>query len=122
MATVRELLDEHNELWPGAQRRSWKGSKADLEVLVAAVRRDVAEVDNGTRLTVRQVAEEALLEIAGEDEDGNKLGHPYEEVLRRVQVFFPQAETSARSLAWYASKMRGADIRVPYRPRARKSS
>ena len=119
MATIRELLNEHNELWPGAQRKSWKGPKADLEVLVAAVRRDVAEVNNGTKLTIQLIAEEALLEVVSRDDDGNRLGHPYEDILVRVLHFFPEAQTTPRCLAWYASKMRGAGMMVPYRPRAR---
>lgn len=120
MATIKELVVEYNDLGFGTIR-SWKKPKAELQALIAACKREVVEVDNGGRLTVRQIAEEALLEVAGEDDNGNQLGHPYEEVLRRVCEFFPQAETSARSLAWYASKMRGAGMRVPYRPRAKRS-
>lgn len=122
MSTIKELLQEHNELWPGAKRKYWKQSKADLEILVAAVRSDVASKSNGKRLTIQRVAEEALLEIVDEDSNGNKLGHTYEAVLLRVLHYFPQAQTTPRSLAWYASSMRSAGIRVPYRPRAKRKS
>ncbi len=122
MATIKDLLTEHNKLWPGAKRKSWKHSKADLEILVAAVRVDVASTNNSRQLTIQQVAETALLEIASEDSDGNKLGHTYADVLDRVLHFFPQAQTTSRCLAWYASKMRSAGMRVPFRPRARRES
>ncbi len=131
MATVRELLKEYNDT---ARRRgirkgharelkSWKRPKIELESLVAQLRRERAEWEmDGEKLTIGRVAEDALVEVVGEDEDGNELGHPYEDILAIVRRFFPQAETTARSLAWYASKMRCAGTHVPYRPRARRSS
>ena len=126
MATIKELLDEHNKLAAKCKYERigcWKKSKAELVSRVAKLRRCERENEGQlSRLTIREIAEEALLEVATEDSDGNRLGHPYEAVLQRVLRFFPNAETTHRSLAWYASKMRGAGMMVPYRPRAKSQS
>lgn len=130
MATIKELLGEYNELRqrPGVRTghaeklNSWKKSKAGLMVLVAQLRREVHEGETGEKLTIRQIAEDALIMVVNKDTDGNELGHPYEDIITVVRGLFPQAETTSRSLAWYASKMRCAGTHVPYRPRARRSS
>jgi len=76
-------------------------------------------VERGQKITIQLIAEDALLEIVTEDANGNRLGHPYADILVRIKELFPQAATSARSLAWYASKMRSAGILVPFRPRGK---
>jgi len=120
MATIKELLKDYNKLAITPIKR-WNGSKVNLEILLAEARREIIEADTGEKLTIRQVAEDALVVVVGKDQHGNELGHPYADIITIVRGFFPEAETTARSLAWYASKMRCADTHVPYRPRARRS-
>lgn len=127
MATIRELLVEYNSLRqrPGVRvghaeiLSSWRKPKVNLEFLVAQLRREAYQGEGGKRLTIGSLAEAVLVEVVDVDGNGNNLGHSYEEILRRVRVYFPNAETTPRSLAWYASKMRCAGVHVPFRPRAK---
>jgi hypothetical protein len=125
MATIKELIQEHNELATIVDAQPFKsapkGGKKGLLIRIAALKREQHSQETGEKLTIRQIAEDALVVVVGKDEHGNELGHPYEDIITIVRGFFPEAETTARSLAWYASKMRCADIHVPYRPRARRS-
>lgn len=136
MPSAKELVTEHNQLCDIRDHlsedeglpfklpeyetlKTWKGKKTELQARVAELRRMVLGVERGQRITIQLIAEEALLEIADEDEDGNRLGHPYPAILERVRALFPDAKTNCRTLAWYASKMRGAGMMVPFRPRAK---
>ena len=42
----------------------------------------------------------------------------YDEILTRVRAEFAECKTSIKCLRYYATKMRGRDVRVPSRPRA----
>jgi len=66
-------------------------------------------------------ASELLKLIVEVDDDGNRLGYTYQDVLKRVLKKFPKAKTTTRTLAWYASDMRCAGIPVPFRPRSPQS-
>ncbi len=92
---------------------------ATIKMRVAEQRRLEYLVDTGKVLTIQVIAEEALLEVIEVDCDGNKLGYPYHTIIKKILEYFPEARTTSRSLAWYASKMRSAGLLVPFRPRAK---
>jgi hypothetical protein len=68
--------------------------------------------------SIRQVAEELLMEVTGKDADGRKTGHTYETILSKIKEKFPQANTSIACLRWYAVHMREKGTMPPTRPRA----
>ena len=41
----------------------------------------------------------------------------YDQVVAKVREAFPDANTSTKSVAWYASRMRAAGMILPDRPR-----
>lgn len=46
-----------------------------------------------------------------------KTALPYDQVVARIKDVFPKANTSPKSVAWYASRMRAAGVSVKERPR-----
>ncbi len=46
----------------------------------------------------------------------------YDEILSRVRTEFAGCKTSVKCLRYYATKMRGRDVRVPSRPRVSRGS
>lgn len=55
--------------------------------------------------TVKDYACALLCEVVGQ-QDGRDVGMPYETVLERIKVKFPDAKTSVNCLRWYAGKIR----------------
>lgn len=62
---------------------------------------------------IKVAAESLLLEVTGVNKDGHTTGHSYEEILRRVKLEFPTANTSIKCLRWYATHMKDQGCRLP---------
>ncbi len=68
--------------------------------------------------SIRSVAEALLLEVVSVDDNKRNVGIGYEDIIAKIKVQFPTANTTVACLRWYAVHMRERDIRVPNRPRA----
>lgn len=42
---------------------------------------------------------------------------PYDAIVERIKAAFPKAETSTKSVAWYASRLKAEGQKLPERPR-----
>lgn len=111
--TIKELVALHNEhVAEDAQIKTFKGRKDELVPLVAQVMR------KKRGKTIREVAEALLIEVATTNEDGHKIGHPYDYVLEQVLEEFPEANTTVKCLRWYNTKLNSdANVKMPIRPR-----
>jgi hypothetical protein len=118
---VRALLDKTIE--NGATADEERAAVAKAEQLIAKHRLERSGfqfppdrrqlADRTKRRTIREACEELLRQEPA-------LG--YEEVLSRVRAEFAGCNTSVKCLRYYATKMRGRDVRVPVRPRASRGS
>jgi hypothetical protein len=85
---------------------------------VAEVGQTIPELNNGASMvgfkTIRSAADALLLM-----KDENKQGMPYDDVLKRIFIAFPEAKTTPACLRWYANKLRELGHRVPDRPSSR---
>lgn len=111
--TIKELVALHNEhVGADDQIKTFKGRKDDLIATVAQVMR------KARGKTIREVAEALLIEVAETNADGHKIGHPYDYVLEQVLAEFPEANTTAKCLRWYNTKLNSdANVKMPIRPR-----
>ena len=108
--TITELVAIHNErAGDDDQLKGWKQAKALLIVRIEALK---------VRTGVGAFAAPLLTEVVSTDEDGNKIGRTYADILAMVRAEFPGAKTTTRSLAWYASNIRTSGGTVPFRPRS----
>ena len=118
---VRALLDKTIE--NGATAGEERAAVAKAEQLIAKHRLERSEfqfppdrrllADRSKRRTIREACEELLRQEPA-------LG--YEEIVSRVRAEFTGCKTTVKCLRYYATKMRGRDVRVPVRPRASRGS
>jgi Protein of unknown function (DUF2786) len=114
---VRALLDKTME--KGATAGEERAAVAKAEQLIAKHGLDRSQFQfppdrkiqakGSKRRTIREACEELL---------GQEPPLGYEEILSRVRAEFAGCRTSVKCLRYYATKMRGRDMRVPTRPRA----
>jgi hypothetical protein len=113
---VRALLDKTVE--NGATAGEERAAVAKAEQLIAKHGLDRegfefppdrgAPAERSGRRTIREACEELLRQ---------EPALSYEEILTRVRDEFAGCKTSVKCLRYYATKMRGRDLRVPIRPR-----
>lgn len=114
---VRAVLDKTIE--NGATEGEERAAVAKAEQMIAKHRLDRSQyqfppdrrllADRPKRRTIREACEELIrLEPA----------LSYGEILSRVRAEFAGCKTTVKCLRYYATKMRGRDVRVPIRPRA----
>jgi len=114
---VRALLDKTIE--KGATAGEEQAAVAKAEQLIGKHGLDRSEfkfppdrslpAKGSRRRTIREACEELLRQ---------EPALSYEEILSRVRAEFAGCRTSVKCLRYYATKMRGRELRVPSRPRA----
>jgi hypothetical protein len=110
---VKDLIVKCNEVRLALGMKpiaTWKGSKASLIEKIAELKGRLPKA-----ITIGQTIMEALLETDGETGQG----HPYNEILRRVKIAFPDSKTSVKCVRWYAKEMRKRGVLIPRRPRSK---
>jgi hypothetical protein len=118
---VRALLDKTIENGATADEEQAAVAKAEQLITKHGLERSEFQfppdrrllADRSKRRTIRDACEELL---------GQEPALGYEEILSRVRAEFAGCKTSVKCLRYYATKMRGRDVRVPSRPRASRGS
>jgi hypothetical protein len=114
---VRALLDKTIENGATAGEEQAAVAKAEQLIAKHGLERSTFQfppdrrlpADRSKRRTIREACEELLRQEPA-------LG--YEEIVSRVRAEFTGCKTTVKCLRYYATKMRGRDVRVPSRPRA----
>lgn len=112
--SLRDLTVSYNLLNKGqveVKAGSFK-SKADAIKRIRALQRKLRRTVTPGEGTIREFAEELLLQADKKTGEGMK----YSDILYKVQEEFPDAKTSRSSLRWYAAQMRVRGDELPQRP------
>jgi hypothetical protein len=117
---VRALLGKTIEKGATAGEERAAVAKADQLILKYELERSQFEfpperglpAKGPKRRTIREACEQLLRQEPALN---------YEEILSRVRAEFAGCKTTVKCLRYYATKMRGRDVQIPNRPRAKSS-
>lgn len=115
---AEELVALHNERAAEADRIEppWKRSKDELVARIRALGgQGSEEPEAAAPAGVRTLAERLLT-------DPEAAGLTYGELAERVRQAAPGSRTTARSVAWYASRLRRRGVELPRRPRSKRAA